>query len=177
MTKDSPACLLYTSDNALLLVGNLPFCFLGKPEQLLCPALQQQDVYKRQLLGLIASAILFVPLFTNLAARGMERLYGAVFGNEGRLAARNMRDNRNTTQNITLLFISISAVIAIQVVGDFVTAYVSDVFNGAELQGFAAVSYTHLDVYKRQTNSSQISINDTVRHIVIVEVKTGLSTQ
>ena len=89
------------------------------------------------LLGLIASAILFVPFFTNLAARGMERLYGAVFGNEGRLAARNMRGNRNTTQNITLLFISISAVIAIQVVGDFVTAYVSDVFNGAELQGFA----------------------------------------
>lgn len=89
------------------------------------------------LLGLIASAILFVPLFTNLVARGMERLYGAVFGNEGRLAARNMRDNRNTSQNITLLFISISAVIAIQVVGDFVTAYVSDVFNGAELQGFA----------------------------------------
>ena len=36
------------------------------------------------LLGLIASAILFVPLFTNLAARAMERLYGAVFGNEGR---------------------------------------------------------------------------------------------
>lgn len=60
------------------------------------------------LLGLIASAILFVPLFTNLAARGMEHLYGAVLGNEGRLAARNMRDNRNTTQNITLLFISIS---------------------------------------------------------------------
>lgn len=27
--------------------------------------------------------------------RGMERLYGAVFGNEGRLAARNMRDNRS----------------------------------------------------------------------------------
>ena len=30
------------------------------------------------LLGLIASAILFVPFFTNLAARGMERLYGCL---------------------------------------------------------------------------------------------------
>lgn len=68
---------------------------------------------------------------------GLERLYGALPGNEAALAARNMRENRNIQQNITLLFISISAVIAISVVGDFVTSYVSDVFRGAELEGFA----------------------------------------
>ena len=62
---------------------------------------------------------------------------GAILGNEGRLSARNMRDNKNTAQNITLLFISISAVIVITVVGSFVTAYVGDVFKDAELQGFA----------------------------------------
>lgn len=89
------------------------------------------------LLGLIAAAILIVPPLTNLLSMGLERLYGIFLGNEGRLAARNMRDNKNIAQNITLLFISISAVIAITVVGDFVTTYVSDVFNGAELQGFA----------------------------------------
>ena len=53
------------------------------------------------------------------------------------LASRNMRDNKNITQNISLLFISISAVIAIMVVGNFVNTYITDVFNGAELQGFA----------------------------------------
>ena len=89
------------------------------------------------LLGLIAAAILIVPLLTNMISRGLEVLYGAAFGNEGWLAARNMRDNKNITQNITLLFISISAVIAITVVGDFVTTYVGDVFRDAELQGFA----------------------------------------
>lgn len=89
------------------------------------------------LLGLIAATILIVPLLTNLLSMGLERLYGIFLGNEGRLAARNMRDNKNIAQNITLLFISISAVIAITVVGDFVTTFVSDVFNGAELQGFA----------------------------------------
>lgn len=68
---------------------------------------------------------------------GLEMFYGAVLGNEGRLAARNMRDNKNIMQNITLLFISISAVIAITVVGNFVTAYVGDVFGNGELQGFA----------------------------------------
>ena len=89
------------------------------------------------LLGLIAAAILIVPLLTNLLSKVLERFYGAVLGNEGRLAARNMRDNKNISQNITLLFISISAVIAITVVGDFVTAYVGDVFRDAKLQGFA----------------------------------------
>ena len=89
------------------------------------------------LLGLIGSTILVIPLVTNLISMGLERLYGLIFKNEGGLAARNMRDNKNITQNITLLFISISAVIAITVVGNFVTTYIADVFNGAELQGFA----------------------------------------
>ena len=89
------------------------------------------------LLGLITATILIVPLLTNLICWGLEYLLGAVLGNEGRLAARNMRDNKNVGQNITLLFISISAVIAITVVGNFVTTYVGDVFRDAELQGFA----------------------------------------
>lgn len=89
------------------------------------------------LLGLIAAAILIVPLLTNVLSRYLEALYGVILGNEGRLSARNLRDNKNTTQNITLLFISISAVIVITVVGSFVTTYVGDVFRDAELQGFA----------------------------------------
>ncbi len=89
------------------------------------------------LLGLIAATILVIPIFTNIAGVGLERCYGVIAGNEGRIAARNMKDNKNITQNITLLFISISAIIAISVVGNFVTTYISDVFHGAKLQGFA----------------------------------------
>ncbi|WP_324824349.1 ABC transporter permease [Sinanaerobacter sp. ZZT-01] len=89
------------------------------------------------LLGLIAATILVIPLMTNLISMGLERLYDLIFKNEGRLAARNMRDNKSIAQNITLLFISISAVIAISVVGNFVTTYIGDVFKGAEMQGFA----------------------------------------
>lgn len=89
------------------------------------------------LLGMIAAAILLIPMLANLFSAAAERLFGRLLGNEASLAVRNMRDNKNISQNITLLFISISAVIAITVVGDFVTAYVGDVFEGAELQGFA----------------------------------------
>ena len=81
------------------------------------------------LLGLIAATILVIPIFTNILSGVFERIFGAIVG--------NMKDNKNTTQNITLLFISISAIIAISVVGNFVTTYISDVFHGAELQGFA----------------------------------------
>jgi ABC-type antimicrobial peptide transport system permease subunit len=87
------------------------------------------------LLGLLAATIIIIPLLTNWLSRGLEGLYG-LFSNEGKLAARNMRDNQPVTQNITLLFISISAVIAISVVGSFVTTYIGDVFRGAKLQGF-----------------------------------------
>ena len=89
------------------------------------------------LLGLIAATILMIPIIINLIAMVLERLYGLIIQNEGRLAARNIRDNKSVAQNITLLFISISAVIAINIVGNFVTTYISDVFNGAEIEGFA----------------------------------------
>lgn len=89
------------------------------------------------LLGLIAATILIIPLLTNGIAAVLERFYGVVFQNEGRLAARNMRGNKNIVQNITLLFISISAIIAINVVGNFVTTYISDIFHDAQLEGFA----------------------------------------
>ena len=89
------------------------------------------------LLGLIVATILVIPLIANLLSKCLERVYAVIWGNEGMLASRNMRDNKNITQNITLLFISISAVIAITVVGNFVNTYITDVFNGAELQGFA----------------------------------------
>lgn len=115
------------------------------------------------LLGLIAATILIVPLLTNLMAMGLERIYGAVLGNTGRLSARNMRDNKNTVQNITLLFISISAVIAITVVGNFVTTYVSDVFNGAELQGFA-------DGYMEQEFVDQVKEMDGIEKVLPVYV-------
>lgn len=111
------------------------------------------------LLGLIAATILIVPLLTNLMAMGLERIYGAVLGNTGRLAARNMRDNKNTVQNITLFFISISAVIAITVVGNFVTTYISDVFNGAELQGFA-------DGYMEQEFIDQVKEMDGIEKVL-----------
>lgn len=88
------------------------------------------------LVTLLVATIVLIPMVTTGIAAILERIYGLIPGNEGRLAARNMRGNKNVAQNITLLFISISAIIAINVVGDFVQVYIGDVFRGAELDGF-----------------------------------------
>jgi ABC-type lipoprotein release transport system permease subunit len=89
------------------------------------------------ILGLIAAAIIVIPMAVNGAAALFEHVYGRLLGNIGRLSARNMRGNRSIAQNITLLFISISAMTVIMVVGDFAQVYIGDVFRGAALDGFS----------------------------------------
>lgn len=89
------------------------------------------------LLTLIVSAIIIIPLFIAAISHILEPAYGVLFGNVGRLAARNLRGNKNTNQNAVLLFISISAIIVISVVGNFVNTYIGDVFRDAALDGFS----------------------------------------
>jgi len=88
------------------------------------------------LVGLLAATIITIPIFTSGVSVVLERIYGALLGNEGKLAARNIRGNKNTEQNITLLFISISSIIAVTVVCNFVQVYIGDVFRGATMDGF-----------------------------------------
>lgn len=89
------------------------------------------------LLALLIATIMMIPTITNFTSKLLEIIYEKIFKNEGKLTARNMRGNKNIMQNITLLFISISAIISISVVGNFVHSYIVDVFQGAKLQGFA----------------------------------------
>lgn len=87
------------------------------------------------LLGLIVATIIVIPLIADTLSYVFERIYGVVLGNEGKLAARNMRQNKNIHQNITLLFISLSAIIVISVVTSFAITYICDVFGGGALNG------------------------------------------
>jgi putative ABC transport system permease protein len=63
---------------------------------------------------LIASAIiLLVPTLTAFLARGVQRIFQITIGNEGVLAAKNLRDNKNILNNISLLTLSLSSLIMI----------------------------------------------------------------
>ncbi|HBE9109705.1 TPA: FtsX-like permease family protein [Clostridioides difficile] len=124
------------SNRSILFIGSIMFIL-----SVLLPRISPENTLYLaggfSLLGLIVATIVLIPLITDIMSIVFEFVYKNILGNEGKLAARNMKNNKNIIQNITLLFISISAVIAISVVGNFVKTYITDVFRDAELQGFA----------------------------------------
>jgi putative ABC transport system permease protein len=61
----------------------------------------------------IAALIILVPFLTSLLLKVLQRLQQLAFGNEGALAAKNLRENRNIHNNISLLALSICSLILI----------------------------------------------------------------
>ncbi len=88
------------------------------------------------LLILLISSLILIPLLTAALSTVFEKIYEVFFGNEGKLAARNLKWNKNINQNICLLVISISSVIVIMLVDNCVKTYLGDVFKGCKLDGY-----------------------------------------
>lgn len=57
---------------------------------------------------LVPAVVMLVPYITNGFLRVFRVIYESIFGNEGILAAQNLRDNKNNLNNIILLGMSIS---------------------------------------------------------------------
>ncbi len=123
------------SNKSKLIIGMILFIF-----SILLPyTVNDKFIYAAggfSLVCLIISTVIVIPLLSAAIATILERVYGGVLGNEGRLAARNLKWNKNINQNIILLVISISSVIVISVVSNCVKTYVGDVFKGAKLDGY-----------------------------------------
>lgn len=62
---------------------------------------------------LVPAVVMLVPYITNGFLKVFRALYDRVFGNEGILAAQNLRDNKNNLNNIILLGMSISVLLMI----------------------------------------------------------------
>ena len=60
--------------------------------------------------------IILVPYITKISALALEKILGLIFKNEGILATKNIRSNRNIINNISLLAIGISALFMLNVV-------------------------------------------------------------
>lgn len=65
------------------------------------------------ILCIFGATVLLVPYVNNAFARVFEILYSFMFGNEGLLAAKNLRNNKSLLNNVTLLSIGISALFMI----------------------------------------------------------------
>lgn len=71
------------------------------------------------LIGMVLGTIgvvMIVPYFTDVFVIVLEKIYALIFRNEGILAAKNLRNNKNILNNISLLTIGISALFMLNVV-------------------------------------------------------------
>jgi len=77
---------------------------------------------------LVPAVVMLVPYITNGFLKIFQAIYLGVFGNEGILAAQNLRDNKNNLNNIILLGMSISVLLMINtlsqsIINDMVNYY------------------------------------------------------
>ena len=79
----------------------------------------------------VLAAILLLPIIVEGFIRVFEAIYLYLFGNEGILAAKNLRDNKNVLNNISLLAIGISSLLVVNMVSYSVMTEVSDYYTTA----------------------------------------------
>jgi putative ABC transport system permease protein len=75
---------------------------------------------------LVPAVVLLVPIITNGFLKAFRSIYAVAFGNEGVLAAQNLRDNKNNLNNIILLGMSISVLLMITILSQSI---VNDTIN------------------------------------------------
>lgn len=80
-------------------------------------------------LSAVAGIILLLPLITEGFVRVFEKIYVILFGNIGTIAAKNLRQNKNVLNNISLLSIAISALIMITTISNSVLAEVASFYT------------------------------------------------
>ncbi len=75
------------------------------------------------------SVTLLIPYITNGFIKLFERSYVFIFGNEGILAAKNLRENKSVLNNISLLAMGISALLIINTISFSVFKEVSNAYR------------------------------------------------
>lgn len=97
------------------------------------------------LLIIFALVITYVPFITSFLLKFFQKVDGSLFGNEGILAVKNLKDNKNIFNNISLLSIGISVILMINTINYSV---------GIEV----------LNAYKDWKFDIMVSINDSDRN-------------
>jgi putative ABC transport system permease protein len=88
----------------------------------------------------IAALIILVPFLTSLLLRALQGFNRLVFGNEGVLAAKNLRENKNILNTISLLALSISSLILIFTISFSAIQSTIGFYSDAHFELWASVS-------------------------------------
>ncbi|ARU60244.1 hypothetical protein CBW65_03585 [Tumebacillus avium] len=79
--------------------------------------------------GAFAGVMLVTPLLLKGFSRLLETFIGGVAGNEAVLAVKNLKDNKNTLNNITLLSIAIATLLMINIIGNGVVVEMTNFYS------------------------------------------------
>lgn len=108
----------------LILIGSLiPFIVAGKSWALII------DVNCMLVIGV--GIVLLVPWATNIGINLLEKIHPYIFGNEGLLAVKNLRDNKSAINNVVLLTIGIASLLMINTVSYSTSLELVSVYNDA----------------------------------------------
>ncbi|OPJ59332.1 ABC transporter permease [Clostridium oryzae] len=81
------------------------------------------------MVSIVIAVVMAMPLLSNIFSFLIKYLYALFFGNEGELAIKNIRDNKNIINNICLMSIGISALLMINVISLSVAKEVSKAYG------------------------------------------------
>jgi putative ABC transport system permease protein len=102
------------------------------------------------LVFVLIGIVLTVPLLTRLVSASLGRVICMIFGNEGVLAVKNLRENKSVLNNISILGLGISVILMINIISSSLVADVGSLFT---------------DVYKYDIWITGSNLNDDLRRI------------
>ncbi|MDQ2086231.1 FtsX-like permease family protein [Herbivorax sp. ANBcel31] len=151
-------------------------------------------IYTSCMILSIISIVLIVPYITNLIVFIFGKLYSWIFGNEGIIATKNLKDNKSIFNNISLLGIGISSLLMINIISfsvgiEVINAYSSmnfdirvEKYNSNQnfhallntVEGVDSVYGTYelrnVEVYEKNTRLMSLCGIDTSRYLDFMNV-------
>lgn len=129
----------------------------------------------------VIGVVMIIPYVTGLLAIILSKVYNVIFGNEGSLAAKNLRKNKSLINNISLLAIGISTLFMINVVSassGTILAKAYDFFNydvGAWNQDGNSLDRATIDIVKNTTGVKEVEEAYSSRNIEVNGSKEAIS--
>lgn len=129
----------------------------------------------------VIGIVMIIPYVTELFAMVLSKLYNIIFGNEGSLAAKNLRKNKSLINNISLLAIGISTLFMINVVSassGTVLAKAYDFFNYdvfVQNEDGNSLDRATIDSVKNTVGVSEVEESYSSRNIEVTQSKEAIT--
>jgi len=127
----------------------------------------------------LLAIVFFIPYATKLFVKLFEKIYVVIFGNIGILAAKNLRENKGVLNNMIMLAISISVLLAINTTGYNTVLSSLNSYKGAKFDLKITVSNAENSFVNKLYNKDGVEdvyVDYEFENIKIVDTDTAIGT-